>query len=223
MKQPFIIGVAGGSGSGKSTVTEQIVKSVGRDDVAVFLQDNYYLDRSHLTPEERNKINFDHPDAFDWQLMNKHLNDLYHSLPIEMPEYDFTTHTRKIATQLVIPSKVIIVEGIFALYDDSMCKQMALRIFVDTTADVRLMRRLKRDLVERSRTIESILTQYNRFVRPMYKKFVEPTKQRAHIIIPHGSNTAALEMIVSRIQSVLNGQHIKLEYDALYEEDGIEI
>ena len=221
--KPFIIGVAGGSGSGKSTVTEQIIQSVGINNVSVFLQDNYYLDRSHLTPEERNKINFDHPDAFDWSLMKKQLDDLYHSLPIEMPEYDFTTHTRKLETKLIVPAKVIIVEGIFALYDEEMCKQMALRIFVDTTADVRLMRRLKRDIVERARTMDSVLTQYNRFVRPMYKKFVEPTKQRAHIIIPHGSNQAALEMIVSRIQSVLNGHQIKIEYDVLFEEDGIEI
>jgi uridine kinase len=221
--KPFIIGVAGGSGSGKSTVTEQIIRAVGLNNVSVFLQDNYYLDRAHLTPEERNKINFDHPDAFDWALMKKQLDDLYHSLPIEMPEYDFTTHTRRVETKLVVPAKVIIVEGIFALYDEKMCKQMALRIFVDTTADVRLMRRLKRDIVERARTMDSVLTQYNRFVRPMYKKFVEPTKQRAHIIIPHGSNQAALEMIVSRIQSVLNGQQRIIEHDILFEEDGIEI
>lgn len=221
--KPFIIGVAGGSGSGKSTVTEQIIQAVGLNNVSVFLQDNYYLDRSHLTVEERNKINFDHPDAFDWELMKKQLDDLYHGLPIDMPEYDFTTHTRKSETILVVPSRVIILEGIFALYDNKMCKQMALRIFVDTSSDVRLMRRLKRDIVERARTMDSVLTQYNRFVRPMYKKFVEPTKERAHIIIPHGSNQAALEMIVSRVQSVINGQKIIIEYDVLFEEDGIEI
>lgn len=221
--KPFIIGVAGGSGSGKSTVTEQIIKAVGVDNVAVFLQDHYYLDRSHLTPEERDRINFDHPDALDWQLMKKQQDDLYHGLPINMPEYDFTTHTRKPQTNLIVPSQVIIVEGIFALYDERMCKQMALRIFVDTAADVRLMRRLKRDIVERARTMDSILKQYNNFVRPMYKKFVEPTKERAHIIIPHGSNQAALEMIVSRIQSVINGQKIIIEHDVLFEEDGIEI
>ncbi len=204
----FIIGVAGGSGSGKSTVTEQIIKSLGKNDVSVMLQDNYYLDRSHLTMEERNSINFDHPDALDWKLMKQQLDDLYNGLPIQIPEYDFTTHTRKQATNLILPAKVIIVEGIFALYDAVMCNQMSLCIFVDTAADIRLMRRLKRDITERARTIDSILKQYSQFVRPMYRNFVEPTKRRANIIIPHGSNKAAIEMILSRIQSVLNGQQI---------------
>lgn len=216
--KPFIIGVAGGSGSGKSTVTEQIINAIGKKDAAVFLQDNYYLDRAYLTMEERNKINFDHPDAFDWNLMKKHLDDLYNGLPIEMPEYDFTTHTRCSEVTLVVPAKIIIVEGIFALYDDAMCSQMALRIFVDTAADIRLMRRLKRDILERARTLDSVLTQYSQFVRPMYKKFVEPTKRGAHIIIPHGSNRAALEMIVSRINSVLDGQLTLVEYDISFED-----
>ncbi|HMT01892.1 MAG TPA: uridine kinase [Burkholderiales bacterium] len=215
---PFIIGVGGGSGSGKSTVTDQIVKAVGEDKVSVFYQDNYYLDRSHLSMDERNKINFDHPNAFDWVLMKNHLNDLYHGLPIEMPIYDFTTHTRRSETVLVVSAPVIIVEGIFALFDDEMCKRMALRIFVDTASDIRLIRRLKRDIFERARTIDSVLEQYSHFVRPMYKKFVEPTKRRAHIIIPHGSNKAALEMIISRILSVLNGQRIIVENELIFDE-----
>ncbi|MCE2706283.1 MAG: uridine kinase [Proteobacteria bacterium] len=215
----FIIGVAGGSGSGKSTVTEQIISSVGHNDVSVMLQDNYYLDRAHLTMEERNRINFDHPDAFDWALMNKQLDDLYHGLPIQIPDYDFTTHTRKKETKLILPAKVIIVEGIFALYDEAMCNQMSLRIFVDTAADIRLMRRLKRDIIERARTMDSVLKQYGKFVRPMYRKFVEPTKRKAHIIIPHGSNKAAIEMIISRIQSVLNGQQIIVGDDMFYDDD----
>ena len=210
----FIIGVAGGSGSGKSTVTEQIIQSVGHTDVAVLLQDHYYLDRSHLTVEERDRINFDHPDALDWSLMTKHLDDLYHGLPIQVPEYDFATHTRRKQTVTVLPAKVIIVEGIFALYDRSMCDHMSLRIFVDTAADVRLMRRLKRDICERGRTVDSVLKQYSQFVRPMYRKFVEPTKRLAHIIIPHGSNKAALE------KSVLSGQPINVVDDMLpYDED----
>jgi uridine kinase len=216
--KPFIIGVAGGSGSGKSTVTEQIINAVGQKDAAVFLQDNYYLDRSHLTMEERTRINFDHPDAFDWQLMSKQLDDLYHGLPIQMPEYDFTTHTRRTETNLVVPAKIIIVEGIFALYNEAMCSRMSLRIFVDTASDIRLMRRLKRDLVERGRTLDSVLLQYNKFVRPMYMKFIEPTKRLAHIIIPHGSNKAALEMIVSRINSVLAGQRVLVEEDIIFDE-----
>ena len=219
--KPFVIGIAGGSGSGKSTVTEQIINAIGVDNVAVFLQDSYYLDRSHLTPDQREKINFDHPDAFDWALLKKHINDLCHELPIDMPEYDFTTHTRVVDTRLIFPEKVIIVEGILAFYDEEIYNQIALRIFVDTSADIRLIRRLKRDIIERCRTVESVLLQYIHFVRPMYKKFVEPTKRRAHIIIPHGSNKAALEMIISRIRSVLDGQQIVINDNMFFEDDDI--
>ncbi|RTL02378.1 MAG: uridine kinase [Proteobacteria bacterium] len=204
--KPFIIGVAGGSGSGKSTVTEQIVRSVGVDNVTVFIQDNFYLDRSYLSVAERERVNFDHPDALDWALMTKLLNDLKNGLPVEMPQYDFTTHTRRAETKTVVPAKIIVVEGIFGLFSEEMCRQMALRIFVDTAGDIRLMRRLKRDINDRGRTLDSVIQQYSKFVRPMYKKFVEPTKQAAHIIIPHGSNQAALEMIASRIHCALNGQ-----------------
>lgn len=220
--QPFIIAVAGGSGSGKSTVTEQIVRAVGESEVCIFRLDNYYLDRSSISMEERNKINFDHPNAFDWNLMKHQLNRLSNGLAIDMPEYDFTTHTRRTETLTVVPAKIIIVEGIFALYEESMCNHMALRIFVDTASDVRLMRRLRRDILKRGRTVESVLQQYSYFVRPMYNKFVEPTKRRAHIIIPHGSNKAALEMIISRINSVLTDQTIVVEEDFLYTEDVVE-
>lgn len=217
--QPFIIGVAGGSGSGKSTVTEQIVHAVGAENVTVFMQDNYYLDRSNLSVEERNRINFDHPGALDWELMSRQFDDLAHGVPIEMPLYDFTTHTRKAETKTVAPATIIVLEGIFGLYDEKMCSQMALRIFVDTAGDIRLMRRLKRDISERARSLDSVIEQYSKFVRPMYKKFVEPTKQSAHIIIPHGSNKAALEMIVSRIHSVISGHQIRLSDDMFFEEE----
>lgn len=217
--KPFIIGVAGGSGSGKSTVTEQIIHAVGTDNVTIFVQDNFYLDRSNLSMEERNRINFDHPGALDWELMTKLLADLANGLPIKMPQYDFTSHTRTSYTKTMLPAKIIVVEGIFALFDELMCEQMALRIFVDTAGDIRLMRRLRRDIVERARTLDSVLEQYSKFVRPMYKKFVEPTKQSAHIIIPHGSNKAALEMIVSRIHSVINGDTINLHDGLFFEEE----
>ncbi len=218
----FIIGVAGGSGSGKSTVTEQIINVVGSKNVAVLLQDNYYLDRSHLSTEERNQLNFDHPDAFDWSLMKQQLNDLYNGLNINVPAYDFTTHTRKKDIEVLLPAKVIIIEGIFALFDEDMCSKMSLRIFVDTASDIRLMRRIRRDIVERGRTIDSVLTQYSQFVRPMYRRFVEPTKRKAHIIIPHGSNKAALEMIISRINSVISGQNIIIDHIASYDDDSDE-
>lgn len=218
--KPFIIGVAGGSGSGKSTVTEQIVKAVGTENVTVFIQDNFYNDLSHLTPDERNRVNFDHPDALDWGLMVKLFNNLTDGLPVDMPQYDFTTHTRRSETKTVVPAKVIVVEGIFGLFSEEMCRHMALRIFVDTAGDIRLMRRLRRDIAEgRWPTVDSVLEQYSKFVRPMYKKFVEPTKQAAHIIIPHGSNKAALEMIVARIHNVLSESKIDLANDLFFEEE----
>lgn len=217
--KPFIIGVAGGSGSGKSTVTEQIVRAAGSQNVTVFIQDNFYLDRSHLTQEERGKINFDHPEALDWDLMIKLFDDLMNGLPIEMPQYDFATHTRKNETTTVLPAKVIVLEGIFGLFSDKINKDMSLRIFVDTAGDIRLMRRLKRDIEERGRTLDSVIEQYSKFVRPMYKKFVEPTKMSAHVIIPHGSNQAALEMIASRIHCILNEQDVNVAEDLFFEEE----
>ena len=217
--KPFIIGVAGGSGSGKSTVTDQIIHAVGEENVTIFVQDNYYIDRSNLSMADRDKVNFDHPDALDWKLMVRQLDDLANGVPIEMPQYDFTTHTRKAETKTIAPSRIIVVEGIFGLYDETMCSQMELRIFVDTAGDIRLMRRLKRDITERARTIDSVIEQYSKFVRPMYKKFVEPTKREAHIIIPHGSNKAAIEMIVSRIHSVISGHQIELSDTLFFEEE----
>ena len=168
---------------------------------------------------DRDKVNFDHPDALDWKLMVRQFNDIANGVPIEMPQYDFTTHTRKAETKTIAPSQIIVVEGIFGLYDETMCRQMALRIFVDTAGDIRLMRRLKRDITERARTIDSVIEQYSKFVRPMYKKFVEPTKREAHIIIPHGSNKAAIEMIVSRIHSVISGHQIELSDTLFFEEE----
>ena len=212
----FIIGVAGGSGSGKSTVTEHIIHAIGRDNVAVIVQDNYYHNLSHLSLEQRKKINFDHPDAFDWELMIKHLNDLHNGLPIEMPRYDFAEYTRCAETILVPPTDVIVFEGIFALSEKELRNLMSLRIFVDTAPDIRFIRRLKRDTEERGRTVSSIIQQYLEFVRPMHKKFIDPTKRHAHIIIPHGANKAALEMIVARIKAALNNEEL---LDSIYFEE----
>jgi uridine kinase len=206
----FIIGVAGGSGSGKSTVTEHIVSAIGSEQVAVIIQDNYYKDLSHLTPEQRRKVNFDHPDAFDWELMLKQIDDLANGLPIEMPIYDFTTDNRSEKTITVLPSPIIVIEGLFALLDADIRRFMSLRIFVDTADDIRFIRRLERDITERGRSTESVIKQYLASVRPMHRQFIEPTKRNAHIIIPHGANKAALEMIVARVNAAIKHEELSV-------------
>ena len=213
----FIIGVAGGSGSGKSTVTEHIVGAIGADKVAVIIQDNYYVDLGHLTPEQRRKVNFDHPDSFDWELMLKQIDDLSNGVPIEMPTYDYSRDTRRAETITVLPAPIIVIEGLFALLDASMRKYMALRIFVDTADDIRFIRRLQRDIIERGRSTESVIKQYLESVRPMHRQFIEPSKRNAHIIIPHGANKAALEMLVARVRAAIN--HEELSVSTYFEED----
>lgn len=207
----FIIGVAGGSGSGKSTVTEHIIRCMGADKVAVFIQDNYYRNLDHLSSEQRRKVNFDHPDSFDWNLMIKHLNDLINQVPIEVPIYDYEKDTRSSETTLLAPAPVIVVEGLFALLDERIFENMELRIFVDTADDIRFIRRLQRDMVHRGRDTDSVITQYLSSVRPMHRQFIEPTKRNAHIIIPHGANHAALEMIIARINAALNNENLSLD------------
>ncbi len=206
----FIIGVAGGSGSGKSTVTEHIVNAIGSEQVAILMQDNYYRDLGHLTPDQRRKVNFDHPDAFDWELMRKQVDDLANGLPIEMPTYDFTIDTRSDKTITILPAPIIVIEGLFTLLDADIRSHMSLRIFVDTADDIRFIRRLERDIKERGRSTESVIKQYLESVRPMHRQFIEPTKRNAHIIIPHGANKAALEMIVARIRAALNNEELSV-------------
>ncbi len=214
----FIIGVAGGSGSGKSTVTEHIVNAIGSNKVVVVMQDYYYKDLSHLTLEQRKLINFDHPDAFDWELLKLHIDNLYNGLPIEMPTYDYVEYTRKKETLTVMPASVVVFEGIFSLMDNNLRNLMALKIFVDTAPDIRFIRRLQRDIEYRGRTVQNVIKQYLEFVRPMHKKFIEPTKRFSHIIIPHGANRAALEMIIARVNAVLNKEDILIETDYFDEE-----
>lgn len=218
----FIIGVAGGSGSGKSTVTDHIVKSIGTDKVAVIMLDSYYKSLSHLSASERRLANFDHPNAFDWELLNQHLLDLYNGIPIDMPSYNFSEDRRNEDTIRVMPAKVVVFEGLFVLMEKKLRDLMSLKLFVDTAADIRFIRRLKRDMVQRNRSAESVIKQYLELVRPMHKQFVEPTKLYADIIIPHGSNKAALEMIVARVQSVINGNKIILDNN-FFEDDALEI
>lgn len=217
----FMIGVAGGSGSGKSTVTSHIVNSLGKDKVVIIAQDYYYKDFSTLSLDKREKINFDHPDSFDWELLIFHINNLLHGNAIDMPTYDYVKYTRKSEIIRLNPAPIIVFEGIFSLMESEISKLMGLKIFVDTASDIRFIRRLQRDIIERGRSTDIVIKQYLEFVRPMYKKFIEPTKRYADIIIPHGANKAALEMLVARINSALNDENL-LGQELIYE-NGINI
>lgn len=201
--QPFVIGVAGGSGSGKSTVTREVLASIGPEMAAVVMQDDYYSDQSHLSPPERRKTNYDHPQAFDWPLMVQHVHALCRGESIEMPIYDFAADNRSCKTIAVQPAPVIVVEGLFALFDADLRKMMSLKIFVDTAADVRFIRRLQRDISERGRSTESVIQQYLDTVRPMHKQFIEPTKRHADVIFPHGANAPAVDIITTKVTSLI--------------------
>lgn len=204
MQPPVVIGIAGGSGSGKTTVLERIVRACGSERIAVLDHDAYYRDLSHLPPDERARFNFDHPDALETELMREHLDQLLLDNPIEKPVYDFTSHTRADETETVEPRPVIIIEGILVLAEPLLLERMDIKIFVDAADDIRLMRRIRRDLQERGRSIESVLQQYERTVRPMHLEFVEPSKRKADIIIPRGGhNQVAIHMVLARIDSLL--------------------
>ncbi len=202
--KPFVIGVAGGSGSGKSTVTRQVLAAIGPEKVAVVMQDDYYRDQSHMAPEDRRKQNYDHPDAFDWPLMTQHLAALRKGEAIAMPVYDFAADNRSSDTIAVKPAPVIVVEGLFALYDTKLRNMMSLKIYVDTASDVRFIRRLQRDISERGRSTESVVQQYLDTVRPMHKQFIEPTKRNADVILPHGANGPAVDIITTKVKSLLH-------------------
>jgi uridine kinase len=201
--KPFVIGVAGGSGSGKSTVTRQVLASIGTEMTAVVFQDDYYCDQTHMSPEARRKTNYDHPDAFDWPLMVQHVQALRRGESIEMPTYDFTQDNRASQTITVKPAPVIVIEGLFALFDADLRKMMSLKVFVDTASDVRFIRRLQRDMADRGRSAESVIGQYLETVRPMHKQFIEPTKRLADVILPHGANGPAVDIITTKVVNVI--------------------
>jgi uridine kinase len=206
MDLPVVIGIAGGSGSGKTTVLQRIIRAIGSDPIAILDHDAYYQDLAHLPPEERSQFNFDHPDALETDLMCQHLDRLVEGKAIEKPVYDFTTHTRRDETETVEPRPVIIIEGILVLAEAALEDRMDIRIYVDAADDIRLMRRIRRDMEERNRSIEGILRQYERTVRPMHLEFVEPSKRQADVIIPRGGhNRVAIQMVMSRIQDLLPG------------------
>ncbi len=201
--KPFVIGVAGGSGSGKSTVTREVLASIGPQMASVVLQDDYYCDQTHMTQEERHRVNYDHPDAFDWPLLVQHVQALRRGEAIEMPVYDFAQYNRTSRTITIQPAPVIVIEGLFALYDEDLRAMMSLKIFVDTASDVRFIRRLQRDISERGRSTESVIQQYLETVRPMHKQFIEPTKRNADVILPHGANGPAVDIITTKVKTLI--------------------
>lgn len=205
MDKPLLIGITGGTGSGKSTVSREILKSIHKKNVAIIEQDSYYKDQSHLSFEERVKTNYDHPFAFDSNLLIQHLVDLINNKPIEKPIYDFEQHTRKKETITVYPKEIIILEGILILADEQIRNLCDIKIFVDTDSDVRVIRRIERDIKERGRTLDSVINQYMTTVRPAHLQFVEPSKKYADIIIPEGGyNKVAIDIIVTKINSILD-------------------
>ena len=202
---PFVIGVAGGSGSGKTTVVQKLVKTIGNEDAVVVQHDWYYKHQPHLTLEERAGLNYDHPDALETTLLVAHLKELVNHRPITAPVYDFNEHLRREETQLIKPQQIIIVDGILIFRDEELRNLFNLKVFVDTDSDLRFIRRMVRDIEERSRTRESVVNQYLKTVKPMHDLFVETSKRYADVIIPHGGrNTVANELLVAQIQAILH-------------------
>lgn len=200
----IIIGIAGGTGSGKTTVVKSIIDSLSADEVALLSLDSYYNDSSHVPVELRQSINFDHPNAFDWDLLTKHVAMLRRGEAIEQPIYDFLTCTRQKETLHVEPRKVIIIEGILALSDKELCKQMDLKIFVDADPDERLIRVMQRDVVERGRMAEAVMDRYMKVLKPMHQEFIEPAKRYADLIIPQGGyNRKAIEILKMYIEKIV--------------------
>jgi uridine kinase len=201
---PLIIGVAGGSGSGKTTVVRHIIDTIGEENILLLQHDSYYRDLKHLPFEERTEQNFDHPSSLETELMIRHIKALNEGYQVEVPIYDFTKHIRKEETRLVEPKKIILVDGILIFTEKELRELMNIKLYVDTDDDIRLLRRIQRDIVERDRKLKNVLSQYEKHVRPMHLEFVEPTKRYADIIIPRGGeNQVALDMVNALIQDRL--------------------
>lgn len=204
-KKSYVIGIAGGSGSGKTTVIHKILEKISVEDTIILQHDWYYKHNPHLSLEERSQLNYDHPDALETSLLISHLKELTSGRPITAPQYDFSTHLRKNKTRLVNPGKIIIVDGILIFSDEILRELMDLKIYVDADSDLRFIRRMVRDIEQRGRTRESVVDQYLKTVKPMHDLFVETSKRYADIIIPNGGmNTVAVNLFIAKIESVLS-------------------
>lgn len=201
----ILIGIAGGSGSGKTTLADKLVSCFGEDEVSILRHDNYYKRLEGMTYDQRARVNYDHPDAFDTELLCEHIRELKAGRSVRIPVYDYTIHNRSDRTILVPPNPVIILEGIMILAEPSLVELMDFKIFVDTDADERILRRIERDVKERERSLDSVIRQYRETVKPMHEQFVEPSKRKADIIIPEGGrNDAAMKVILELIRSRLH-------------------
>lgn len=203
---PLVIGIAGGSGSGKTTIARALQDELGAEQVALIRHDAYYRDLGHLPPQERAQQNYDHPDALETELLVGHVRDLLRGESIEQPIYDFKVHARRTETHALEPRPVLIIEGVLVLAAPALRELMDLKIFVDTDPDIRFMRRLNRDLQERGRTLESVFQQYLSTVRPMHIQFVEPSRAHADLVIPEGFNTGAVATVLGMVREFLRGE-----------------
>ncbi len=203
--RPYFVGVVGGTGSGKTTVAKRLREALPADAVVTLQHDSYYLPHPELSPEDRDRLNFDHPDALDNTLLAEHLDALRAGLSIEVPQYDFSTHLRGPNTTHVSPAPIVIVEGILLFVDEALRERFDVKLYVDTDADIRILRRIERDMKRRGRSFDQVLDQYYSTVRPMHLQFVEPSKRWADVIIPEGGhNRVALDLIVSKLEHILS-------------------
>jgi uridine kinase len=203
VRRPFIIGIAGGSSSGKTTVTERLAALTGNEHLSLIELDSYYLDLGDAPIAQRESVNYDHPDAFDWALLNDHLAALANGASVPVPIYDYAQHNRSDRVRIVSPARIIVVDGILVLWDRTLRERFDLKIFVDTAADIRLIRRLRRDVAERGRTPEFVIEQYLSTVRPAHERFIEPSKRHADVIIPEGGlNRPALDVLLARVREI---------------------
>jgi uridine kinase len=203
LRRPFMIGVAGGTCSGKTTVSERLADLAGVERLALIKLDSYYVSLTHLPLEERAKFNYDHPNAFDWPLLGAHLDMLAMGQPVPVPIYDFTIYDRTTEVRMLPPARIVVVEGILVLYEPELRDRFDLKLYIDTDADLRFIRRLQRDVAERGRTPDSIIAQYLESVRPSHEQFIEPSKRYADVIFPRGGlNEPAIDVLLARIREL---------------------